>query len=140
MSSVTLCTEEVKPLVEKLINAYPSNLSEVDVDRVVFLRGNGKRRPVTIAAIKSPYDLFVNYKFILTIHGPKYDTLDDNRKAIALFDELIRIKEFETGTLKGHSVVGNFETLTTWGMDWMDAESVTAVFKDKEKKDSKKAQ
>jgi len=135
MSSVTLCTEEVKPLVEKLMAAYPSNLAEVDVERIVFLRGNGKRRPVTIAAIKSPYDLFVNYKFILTIHGPKFDGLDDDRKAIALFDELLRIKEFETGTLKGHSVVGNFETLTTWGMNWLEAETVPSVFK----KDSKKA-
>jgi hypothetical protein len=137
--SVSLCTEEVKPIVDKLISTFPANLSEIDPDRIVFLRGNGKRRPVTLAAIKSPYDLFVKYKFILTIHGPKYDTLDDDRKAIALFDELIRIKEFETGTLKGHSVVGNFETLSTWGMDWLEAESVPSVFGEK-KKDSKKAQ
>lgn len=138
MSSVSLCTEEVKPLVERLCSRFPDNLSEIEPNRIVYLRGNGKRRPVTISAIRSPYDLFVNYKFILTIHGPKYDTLDDDRKAIALFDELLRIKDFESGALKTHSVVGNMETLTTWGIDWMDAESVAPVFT-KTTKEGKKA-
>lgn len=137
MSSVSLCTEEVKPLVERLCNRFPDNLSEIEPHRIVYLRGNGKRRPVTLSAIKSPYDLFVNYKFILTIHGPKYDTLDDDRKAIALFDELLRIKDFESGSLKTHSVVGNMETLTTWGIDWMEAESVAPVFSKVAKEDKK---
>lgn len=133
MSSLVLCTEEVKPIVEKLIQRFGQNLSEVDVDRIVFVKGNGKKRPVSLTTIRSPYDLFVKYKFILTVHGPKFDKLDDDRKAIALFDELIRIKDFEAGTLKAHSVVGNYETLSTWGLDWLEAESVPTVFEDVKK-------
>lgn len=133
MASLTLCTEEVKPIVEKLVQRFGQNLSEVDPDRMVFVKGNGKKRPVTLTAIKSPYDLFVKYKFIVTVHGPKFDKLDDNRKAIALFDELIRIKDFEAGSLKSHSVVGNYETLSTWGLDWLEAETVPTVFEEANK-------
>jgi predicted metallopeptidase len=129
--TATLCTDEIRPLVEKLVAAYPSNLSEIDPSRLIYIKGKGKRRAASISAIKSPYDLFVNQKFILTVHGPKYDNLSDDKKAIAIFDELIRVKDFESGDLKGYGVVSNYETLVTWGLDWLEAEDadVAPVFK-----------
>ena len=92
-----------------------------------------KKKPVSLASVKPPYNLFVDQKFILTVHGPKFDKLDDDRKAIALFDELLRINDFENGTLKSYSVVGNYETLSTWGIDWLEAESVPTVFDESKK-------
>ena len=126
--SATLCTEDIRPLVEKLVAAYPNNLQEVDPNRLIYVKGNGKRRPVSLAAVKPPYDSFLSQRFILTVNGPKFDKLDDNRKAIAIFDELIRIKDFETGSLKSHSVVGNFETFSAWGLDWLEAEETAPAF------------
>jgi predicted metallopeptidase len=126
--TATLCTEDIKPLVEKLVTTFPDNLSEIDPSRIIYIRGNGKRRPTSLVAIKAPYDLFVKQKFILTVHTAKFDNLTEDKKAIALFDELIRIKDFETGTLNSHSVVGNFETLTTWGLDWLSTEDALPVF------------
>jgi predicted metallopeptidase len=128
--SLSLCTEEIQPLVEKLIQAYPNNLSEIDSSRILFLRGKGKRRPVTIASVKNPWDLCTKYKFVLTVHA-KFASLDSNKQAIAIFDELLRIKDFESGNLTSHSVVGNFETLSTWGLDWLEAETedLAPVFK-----------
>lgn len=133
--SITLCTEDIKPLVEKLVAAFPENLSEVDPSRIIYIRGKGKRRPTSFSSIKSPYDLFVKQKFILTVHTAKFDSLSADKKAIALFDELIRVKDFETGLLNGHSVVGNYETLQAWGLDWLETEHDLAVFG----KESKKA-
>jgi hypothetical protein len=126
--SVTLCTEDIRPLVEKLVAAYPNNLQEVDPNRLIYVKGNGKKRPVSLSPVKPPYDSLLSQRFILTIHAPKFDKLDDNRKAIAIFDELIRIKDFETGSLKSHSVVGNFETFSTWGLDWLEAEETASAF------------
>lgn len=132
---MTLCTEDVLPLVERLVAAFPDNLSEIDPSRIVYIRGKGKRRPTSLTAVKAPYDMLIKHKFILTIHTAKYDGLADDKKAIALFDELVRIKDFESGTLNSHSVVGNYETLSTWGLGWLEAEEVLAVFdREKEKK------
>jgi predicted metallopeptidase len=128
--SVTLCTQELKPLVEKLVKAYPQNLSEVDPDRILYLKGKGKRRPVTISSVKNPWDLCTTFKYVLTVHA-KFESFDDNKKAIAIFDEILRIKDFESGSLTTHSVVGNFETLSTWGLNWLEAEAedLAPVFK-----------
>lgn len=136
--SATLCTEDIQPLVEKLLTEYPQNLSEVDPSRILFLKGKGKRRPVTITSVKNPWDLCTKYKFVLTVHGPKFDPLDDKKKAIALFDELLRIKDFESGSLNPHGVVGNFETLATWGLDWLDveAEELAPIFKNEGAKEA----
>jgi len=128
--TVTLCTEELRPLVEKLISTYPTNLDEIDPDRIVYLRGKGKHRPASIASVRNPWDLCTKFKFILTVHGPKYDKLDNNKKAIAIFDELIRIKDFEASSLKPYSVQGNYETFTKFGLDWLEAEQVESIFKE----------
>jgi len=128
--SVTLCTEDLKPLVEKLISKYPTNLGDIDPERIVYLKGKGKSRPAGIASVRNPWDLCTKFKFILTIHAPKYDKLDDNKKAIAIFDELIRIKDFEMGSLKPYSVQGNYETFAKFGLDWLEAEQVESIFKE----------
>ncbi len=129
--SATLCTEDIQPLVERLIAEYPTNLSEVDPTRILFLKGKGKQRPVTIKSVKNPWDLCTKYKFVLTVHGPKFDGLDNNKKAIAIFDELLRIRDFEGGSLSPYGVVGSFETLSTWGLNWLEveAEELMPVFK-----------
>ena len=133
--SVVLCSDEIRPLVEKLIETYPTNLAEVDPSRLLYVRSNGKRRPVGLSAVRSPWDLCTKFKFVLTVHGPKWDKLDEDRQAIALFDELIRIKDFETSSLSTHSVIASRETIETWGVDWMEAESVAPVFsKEQEQK------
>lgn len=132
--TATLCTDEIKPLVEKLVNAHPVNLTEVDPDRILFLRGKGKRKPVTIATVRNPWDLVTSFKFVLTVHGPKYDHLDDNKKAIAVFDELLRIKDFDNGTLKPHAVVGSYETIATWGINWLEEDDLAPIFKTDEQK------
>ena len=133
MSGV-LASDEVQPIVEKLVLEYPTNLSEIDPSRMIYVRGKGKRRPVTIASVKEPYSLVMSQRFILSVHGPKFDPLSDDKKAIAIFDELLRVKDFEAGKLAPHSVVGNFETLNTWGMDWLEADSLAPVFKPKSDK------
>jgi len=126
--SVVLCVEEVKPIVEKLVTMFPENLGEIDPERIVFVKGKGKFRPATISSVKNPWDLCTKYKFILTVHGPKFDKLDDNKKAIAIFDELIRIKDFELASLKPYSVVGNYETLAKFGIDWLEADEIEQIF------------
>ena len=119
--AVLLASDEIKPLVEKLVEAYPNNLANIDVERIIFLKNtNGKKKGAGIKAVPSPYDLVVNHKFILTVYAAKWNKMDDNRKAVALFDELVRIKDFDEGKLKGYSIVGNKETLETWGIDWDD--------------------
>ena len=128
--SEVLCSEEIQPLVEKLVAAFPENLSEVDPTRIVYVRKDAKRarRPVEIASVGTPYNLLIPHKFIVTIQAAKYDKIDDNRKAIALFDELLRIKDFEDGKLGGYTVISNYETVIKFGPDWMEAEETTNIF------------
>lgn len=132
--SIVLCTEEIQPIVDKLIAHHPLSLSEVDSSRVLLLRGKGKRRPVTIASVRAPWNLCTAYKYVLTVHGPKFDKLDENKQAIAIFDELLRIKEFENSTLKPHSIVGNMETLAAFGLEWLEADECPLIFNDQEQK------
>lgn len=132
--TATLCTDEILPIVDKLVQTHPVNLTEVDSGRILYLRGKGKRKPVTIATVRNPWDLVTKYKFVLTVHSPKYDNLDDNKKAIAIFDELLRIKDFENGTLKPHAVVGSYETIATWGINWLEEENLAPIFKAEEQK------
>lgn len=131
--SASLCTEDILPIVEKLTEAYPTNLSEVDPDRILFLRKQKGKRAVTLSPVRNPWDLCTKYKFVLCVYASKFDALDENKQAIAIFDELIRIKDFETSTLKGHSVVGNFETLAKWGMDWQQQEQLDPIFEEEKK-------
>ena len=131
--TASLCTEDVKPIVDQLCSEFPTNLSEVDPGRILYVRKNGKKSPTSLKAVANPWDLCTKYKFVLTIHGPKFDSLSDDKKAIAIFDELLRIKDFESSSLVGHTVVGNRETLETWGLDWLEAEDqdIAPVFKRK---------
>lgn len=126
--SAVLASAEIKPLVEKLVEAYPTSLAGIDPERIVYVRSPGKKKPAIIKTIPSPYDLFVDYKFILTVYSNKFDKLDENRQAIAIFDELIRIKDFDAGKLSGYSVVSNYETVTKWGPDWESSEDELTAF------------
>ena len=135
--AAVLASEEFQPLVEKLVEEYPNNLTEIIPERMIFVRGKGKRRPVTIKSVPEPFDLVTKYRFVLTIHGSKFDTLSDDKKAIAIFDELLRVQDFETGKLVPHTVVGNFETLSKWGIDWLDADVISPVFQPTDKKQAK---
>jgi len=129
-----LASEDIQPIVEKLVQEYPQNLAEVEPSRIIFTRGKGKRRPVTIKSVPEPFDLVTNYRFVLTVHSSKFDSLTEDKKAIAIFDELLRIKDFESGKLVPHTIVGNFETLNTWGIDWLEADSLAPVFQSTGKK------
>ena len=127
--SYSLCKEEVQPLVEKLMKAFPENLGHIDPERIVYVKTKSKKRKsASISSIKSPYNLFVEHKYILTVYDPKFDSLEDNKKAVVVFDELLRIKDFEEGTLNGYSVISNYETLAKWGIDWQEAEEIPSVF------------
>lgn len=130
MSECFIATSEVKPIVEKLIEKYPINLSEVDPEGIIYIRAPGKKRAVTIRSIPSPFDLVLSQRFVLTIHSNRFDNLDANRQAIAIFDELLRIKSFEEGKLSGYSVVANRETIEKWGTDWEQSDEELAVFED----------
>jgi len=130
--TAVLASSEVKPLVDKLVKAFPANLGHVDPSRIVYVRSPGKKRAAGIKGISAPYNLFVDYKFILTIYTSKFDKLDNNRQAIAIFDELLRIKDFDAGTLGGYTVVSNYETINKWGTDWAESEDELSVFPAKE--------
>lgn len=130
--ATVLASNELKPVVEKLIKAFPTNLGHIDPARIIYVRSPGKKRAATIRALSSPYDLVLDYKFILTIYASKYDKLDSNRQAIAIFDELLRIKDFDAATLGSYTVVSNFETITKWGADWEQSDEELAVFPAKE--------
>lgn len=127
--SATLCTDEIRPIVEQLVQEYPTNLSEIDPDRILYLRKKGKKKATSFSAVRNPWDLCTKYKFVLTIHSGKFDNLDENKQAIAIFDELLRVKDFESGDLKGHSVVGNLETLAKWGLEWEEQDNLAPIFK-----------
>jgi hypothetical protein len=62
MSSLVLCAEEIKPIVEKLVAEYPANLSEVDPERIIYVKSQGKRGIASIKAVSTPYDLVMKYK------------------------------------------------------------------------------
>lgn len=128
MSDCQIATSEIKPIVEKLIEKYPTNLAEVDADRIIYVRAPGKKRAVTIRAVPSPFDLVITQRFVLTVHSNRFDNLDANKQAIAIFDELLRIKDFDEGKLSGYSVVANKETIAKWGVDWEDTEEDLEVF------------
>jgi hypothetical protein len=59
----------------------------------------------------------------------KFEKLNDDKKALAIFNELLRIKDFEEGKLSFYTVVGNKEILETWGLDWEENEETKPVFK-----------
>jgi len=126
--SVVLASSEIKPIVEKLVDQYPTTLGHIDPERIIYLRQPGKKKAATMKSVTSPYDLFLNERFILTIFSNRYDNLDVNRQAIAIFDELLRIKDFDEGKLAGYGVVSNFETVAKWGPEWETSDDDLEVF------------
>lgn len=128
MADCQIATSEVKPIVEKLLAQFPTNLAEVDADRIIYIRAPGKKKAVTIRAVPSPFDLVLTQRFVLTIHSNRYDNLDENKQAIAIFDELLRIRNFDEGKLSGYSVVANKETIAKWGVDWEESDETLEVF------------
>lgn len=126
--SAVLASSELKPIVKKLVQTFPTSLGHIDPDRIVYVRSPGKRRAATLKAVPTPYDLFVQERFILTAYSNRYDKLDDDRRAVAIFDELLRINDFDAGKLSSHSIVGNFETLARWGTEWETSGDKLDVF------------
>lgn len=126
--SAVLASSEIKPIVAKLVKEYPTNLGHIDPEKIIYIRSPGKKKAAIVKGIPQPYDLFIDEKFILTIYSNKYDKLDLDRQAIAIFDELLRIKDFDTGKLASYSVVSNYETVVKWGADWESSEEELTAF------------
>lgn len=134
--SLELCSDELKPMVAKLISEFKTNLGHIDEDRIIYVKNiKGKKRVACLQAVGTPYNLFVGEKFILTVFATRWYKFTEQQRYVALFNELVRIKNFEESEMVGYSVVGNKETLETWGFDWdtedEDIANSIVVFKDK---------
>ena len=129
-----------KALVEAVVAKYPAYFEEVDPERIVYLSSAAKmaKKPVSLSPVKSPYHLIVRHKFIITFYEKKLEDLDTAKINLYLLRELMRISDFEDGTLMTFPVQDFPEILAKFGVDWEDRDDIPDVLTMEEDEEDKK--
>ena len=116
--------EQTTALLEKFHNVFP----QVEPNGIIFIHSKShSKRPIRISAVRSPYDLVVSQKFILTSYGKAFDKLDTARKNMHIFRELLRIDDFEGGKLEDYEVKDFPVILAKYGLDWEENNDLTNI-------------
>lgn len=119
MGANTTLSLDLKDVVLKLKDLYVENLSLVDPDKIVYVQSTARsKNPVRISRIKSPFNLIIPQRFILTKHTKKWDELSPAHQHLYVFRELMRIENIEEGELKDYPIKDFDFILAKFGLDW----------------------
>jgi hypothetical protein len=84
---------EVKLIMEKFINKYPSIFEGFNVDQmnVVYTKGKKAKKPIRVIPVRYPYDVYVNKPYIVEVFETWWAKLSQVQKNLAVFHVMCAI-------------------------------------------------
>lgn len=116
---------ELKDIVDKLVGEYSVALAEVQSNRILYLKSDGKsKRVAKLASIKVPHPSVTPYRFALTVYERNWEDLDESRRILHVLRELLRIRDFEEAKLDGYPLQDFPEIVEKYGTLWEEDENL----------------
>ena len=86
---------EYKDIAQKIINKYPQNFGNFDINKIMFLRETSKspNKYAETRKVTSPYNFITSVKFIITIYEPCICQMTDAQLHLLILHELMHIDE-----------------------------------------------
>lgn len=110
---------EAREVATKLVEKFPETLGEIDVSKIFFVHASGgKKHVATIRAVRPPFSLLTDMKYIVTTYEKTYSGKTKEQQIVTILHELMHIDNFQEGKLKNHSVEDFVELLKTYGIEW----------------------
>jgi predicted metallopeptidase len=115
---------EYKDIAEKLVDKYPVNFCNINIDEILFIKETEKtpKKYAETRIVKSPYTFITAYRFIITVYENVCLNLNDAQKAILMMHELMHIGE---DGLIDHDSKDFKSIIATYGVNWDLDNSVT---------------
>ena len=124
---------DLKVIVSRLKALYPEAFSEVEPDRMVYIRSFSRgKRPVTIKAVDRELRLTSNYCFKLVVNSKSYDDTEQPKKHMLIFREMLRIADFEEGKIEPYEVQDQKIIIEKYGVNWQDDEELPDILQEGE--------
>ncbi len=119
---------DLKEVVSKLKDLYPEAFSEIEPDRIVYIRSFSRgKRPVSVKAVDRELRLTSNYCFKLVVNSKSYDDLEPSKQHMLIFREILRIADFEEGKLEGYEIQDQKIIIEKYGVNWQDEDDLPDI-------------
>lgn len=116
---------ELKDTVDDLISEYSVALAEVQSNRILYLKSDGKsKRVAKLSSIKVPHPSVTPFRFALTVYERNWDDLDESRQVLHVMRELLRIRDFEEAKMDGYPLQDFPEIVEKYGTLWEEDENL----------------
>lgn len=119
---------DLKEIVVKLKVLYSEAFSEIEPDRIVFLRSFSRgKKPVSIKPVDREIRLISNYCFKVVANSNSFDNLEPAKKHLFIFRELLRVVDFEEGKLEQYEVQDQKVIIEKYGVDWQNDDQIPDI-------------
>lgn len=111
--------DEYKDMAQKIINKYPQNFGNFDINKILFLKETTKspKKYAETRKVVSPYTFITSVKFIITIYEPCVCSMNDAQLHLLMLHELMHIDEdFEK--LVKHDLEDFKVIIAKYGANW----------------------
>jgi len=111
--------DEYKDIAQRLINKYPQNFGNFDINKILFLKETSKspKKYAETRKVTPPYTFMTSVKFIITVYEPCIVSMNDAQLHLLMLHELMHIDEdFEK--LVKHDLEDFKVIISKYGATW----------------------
>jgi hypothetical protein len=111
--------DEYKDIAQRLIDKYPENFGNFDINQMLFLKENSKspKKYAEIKKVTAPYTFMTSIKFIITVYEPCVCAMNDAQIHLLIMHELMHIDE-DFNKLKKHDLEDFKVLIAKYGAAW----------------------
>lgn len=110
---------EYKDIAQRIINKYPENFGNFDINQILFLRETNKspKKYAEVRKVQPPYTFMTSMKFIMTVYEPCVMQMTEAQIHLLILHELMHIDE-DFVKLRKHDLEDFKSIISIYGANW----------------------
>jgi hypothetical protein len=110
---------EYKEVAKKLINKFPQNFGNFDIEQILFLKETSKspKKYADTRKVRPPYTFMTNTKFIITFYEPVCCSMSPAQIHLLVMHELMHIDD-DFDKLRKHDLEDFKVIISLYGPNW----------------------
>lgn len=110
---------EYKDIAQRIINKYPENFGNFDINQILFLRETSKapKKYAEVRKVQPPYTFMTSMKFIMTVYEPCVMSMSEAQLHLLILHELMHIDD-DFVKLRKHDLEDFKSIIAIYGPNW----------------------